>query len=316
MQNRFLFLKNPCMFHVKSNNSKILKLKSLLSSLLFLNLNCSAQLINSYKFIEPNISISYDTSQIKITENYYNTFYNTEGTDFTFYKDTGTKSVIHVTAQHPITEVPGLHFIDSVMLDGMKEMQNDLPKGIRMVTHDSTIRHINTFSCAGVVLYDGKNKAYGTTITCNHFSNDDMTEIRYKSFADTSLETGYIKLEKFLAGFKTYSLKEIQREVDQFRKTYTVTIKKLGNIPNEIKLLPHTFAGTVQITPKPTHMIFGVQIKVGSHAEQLFKPDKENNVYITCRDEVEGLIHKEGKLVFLNSFGKKVEIPFSFEYTK
>jgi hypothetical protein len=304
------------MVQEKSFNRQILKLESLFYSLLFLNLNCSAQLTNSYKFIEPNISISYDTSQIKFTENYYNSFYNTEGVDFTFYKDTGTKSVIHATAQHPLTEVPDLYFIDSVMLDGMKQIQDGLPKGVRVVTHDSTIQHINTFSCAGFVMYDSKNKAYGTTITCNHLSNDDMTEVRYKSFADTSLKTGYIRLEKFLAGFKTYSLKDIQKEEDQIRKTYTVTIKKPGNIPNEIKLLPHTFAGLVQITPKPTHMIFGVLIKVGNHTEQLFKPDKENNLYITCRNENEGLIHNEGKVVFLNSFGKKVEMPFSFEYTK
>ena len=72
----------------------------------------------------------------------------------------------------------------------------------------------------------------------------------------------------------------------------------------------------MQITPKPTHKIFGVLIKVGNHTEQLFKPDQENNLYITYRNENEGLIHNEGKVVFLNSFGKKVEMPFSFEYTK
>lgn len=48
----------------------------------FYSANLSAQKHNAYKFIEPNISVSYDSNYFKIEKRYSNTYYETEAYDF------------------------------------------------------------------------------------------------------------------------------------------------------------------------------------------------------------------------------------------
>ena len=281
--------------------------------LLFTALNASAQ-TNAYQFIEPNISFSYDTTQVKITNKYSISVYKPGSVDFTFFKDKGTKSVIHVTASNPLPILPDVRFIDSMMLDGIKEVRKGYSKEVQTVKYDTVVRHINTFSCIGFIMYDKIHNMYEADITCNHLSENDATEVQYTSFADTSLATGYKRLEKFLAGFTSYSSAAIQKEEEEIKKTYKVVIKKTDSLSFEDKIMKNDFRGIVEITPRPTHKIFGAMVM-----GQLFEAGKENILYITDKEKDEyytGVIRRTGKLILFNSFGKAVEIPFSFEYTK
>lgn len=287
---------------------------ALLTFLIFLVLNTSAQ-TNAYVFIEPNISFAYDSSKVKVTNTYSNSFYNKEAVDFTFYKD--RKSVIHVTAQPPLSEIPDVRFIDSIMVAGIKEIRSENKKDMQVIKYDSVIRHINSFSCVGYILYDASHKSYLVNIMCNHLSGNDATEVHYTSITDSSLETGYKRLNSFLPGFTSYSQSDIQREEELIRNKYKVVIKKKENLPEKLKSLPFTFWGIAEITPTPVHKVHGAMINLERGGKQLFSPNKENKIEFECRDEnATGVIKKSGSLVLLNSFGKKVEIPFTFEYTK
>jgi hypothetical protein len=291
------------------------KIKFIVFALMILSLSCFSQAAKGYKFIEPNISITFDTTQIKITNTYSNSVYKKEAVDLVYYKDKSV-SKVHISANQPLPQVPGEHFIDSFMMAGMKDMTRDLQKEIRIAAYDSVVRRIDSFHCAGIVFYHTKEKSYGINITCNHLSANDMTEFDYQSFTETSLETGYNRITTLLKGFKSYSLAAIQKEDDEIKKKYKVEIKKLENDSNVPAVPPHTFSGIVQISPTPTLLLFGIFI--GDHVGQiLFQPDKNNNIYITCNDPYDkGVIKKSGTLVFFNSFGKKVELPVSFEYTR
>src|SRR6187402_1131839 len=75
----------------------------------------SDERINSYKFIEPNISVSYDSNVLKITQRYSNTFYKTESYDFSYQGDTAKKALIHISASNP-TEYPPKKQRDSLIL--------------------------------------------------------------------------------------------------------------------------------------------------------------------------------------------------------
>jgi hypothetical protein len=49
--------------------------------------------------------------------------------------------------------------------------------------------------------------------------------------------------------------------------------------------------------------------------EEAFEPQNDANIYIATNDKTKGEVKIKCKLVVLNSFGKKVKIPFEFKYT-
>lgn len=95
------------MFNGTIQISKMPKFKSTFSNitvlyltLTFLTSNVFGQ--NTTKFIEPNISFSYDSSKLKIETRYSNSYYETESYDFTPTFDTINKVRINVSANYPI----------------------------------------------------------------------------------------------------------------------------------------------------------------------------------------------------------------------
>ena len=103
----------------KSNNYVATALLSL--TLVLLSANLFGQKQNSYKFIEPNISLSYDSNRYQITNRYSNTAYETESYDFEFRLDTVNKVNINIKANHPI-DFPPRKTLDSLMLLGLVDI--------------------------------------------------------------------------------------------------------------------------------------------------------------------------------------------------
>lgn len=177
----------------------------LLPSLLLVT-DLFGQIANAYKFIEPNISVSFDSNYFKIGNRYLNTTSGTEAYDF-FQGDFSKKSRIHIQAGQPVA-LPTRREKDSLILAGIEEIKSAANDSFSIVNIDKQIREINGFSCVGFVVYDKIEKGYSTIIECFHYSDNDNTEVNYMS-NDKDLEAGYKVLTSFLAGFHSYSKHQI-----------------------------------------------------------------------------------------------------------
>lgn len=277
----------------------------------FYSANLTAQTHNAYKFIEPNISVSYDSNYFKIEKRYSNTNYETEAYDFSFFFDTTKKTTIYIKADHPI-EYPPRRVSDSLILKGLEEIERTQKKPFTIKNIDQHVRDINGFSCVGIVGYDKKNNEYATIISCYHFSDNDNTEVKLISNG-SDLENEYKTLVNFLRGFKSYPIKEIEAEENTIKNKYTVLITPAEAVIDNFEYRPKTYLGIVSIKEPLENKISEVRL-TGSAGQEIFAANENGEVPILSNDKEKGTITKKGELILLNSFGKKVKLPFSFSY--
>ncbi len=274
---------------------------------------CTIRLVgqNTHKFIEPNISISYDSNYLKIGQRYSNTSYETEEYDFTYQGDSTKKAAIHVKAGHPI-DFPPKHIRDSLFLKGLSEIENAQKDSFTLVSIDKKVRDIFGFSSVGLVGYDKLNKEYTTLISCFHFSENDNTQIDFISNGKV-LDDEYNIVISLLKGFKSYSKQEIENEEQIIKSKYSVLVVPTKTIINNFKFRPRTFLGIVSTKQPLQHKIAEVRLN-NTIGQEIFTPDENGKVYILLNDKVKGNLSKKGELMIFNSFGKKVKIPFTFSY--
>lgn len=266
---------------------------------------------NSYKFIEPNISIAYDSNQFKISKRYSNTTYETESYDFLYTGDPGKKATIHIRAAYP-AGLPSKQTQDSLILASLEEIRDIDNDTFAIVELDKKPRNINGFSCAGAVGYDKMRKEHSVFIGCHYSSNNNNTEINLISDGN-NLESGYVILQSFLKSFKSYSRAEIDKEDELIKNKYTVVVTPTQDIVNNFQYMPKTYVGIVSTKQPLQHTISEVRME-SSFGLEVFTPAENGKLYIRAVDGEKGEIKKEGELILLNSFGKKVKIPFSFSY--
>jgi hypothetical protein len=283
---------------------------SLLTLLLFATNSCE-QAANTTKFIEPNISISFDSNYFKISDRYSNTTYGTESYDLTYQGNPSKIVRIHIKADHPVESFPKKER-DSLILAGMEEMINTVNDTFSIISIDKQIREINGFSCTGFTGYDKIEKVYSSFIGCYHSSENDNTEIRYMSNGK-DIEAEYKLLTSFLSGFHSYSAQQIASEDSIIKNKYTVVVTETRTIPDDLKYRPKTYIGIVSTKEKPAHPISEVRLNSPLGFE-IFTPGIDGQLLIVSNDKEKGLATKNGELVLLNSFGKKVKVPFSFNY--
>lgn len=294
----------------KNNNRCSGSLLSL--TLLLLSVNLFGQKANSYKFIEPNISIAYDSNRFQITNRYSNTFYETESYDFEFKVDTVNKVSINIKANHPI-DFPPRKTLDSLMLLGLadiKAMENDT---FAITNYDKQIRDINGFACLGFVGYDKVNKKYATIISCYHLSANDNTEIKFLSANKNDLDTDYELLKDFLTDFKTYSKADIAKEDKLIKSKYSIIVSPTKTVIENFQFRPKTFVGIVKTKQKLEYSVKEVRL-TNEFGQEIFAPSPDGSVTIMCNDKAKGKTIKKGEFVLLNSFGKNVKVPFTFSY--
>ena len=280
-------------------------------TLLFISTTLFGQTTNAYKFIEPNISVSYDSNFFKIAKRYSNETYGTESYDFSYHGEPSKKVRINIRAAHPI-EYPPKMARDSLILAGIEEMKNTQNDTFAIINIDKQIKDINGFSCVGLIGYDKIEKKYSSFIGCYHNSNNDNTEINYMSNGK-DLEAEYKTLTSLLTGFHSYSKQRIDREDSIIKSKYTIIVTPTRTVPDDLKYRPKTYAGIITTKEKLEHTISEVRLGF-SLGFELFSPNAEGQVLIFSNDNDKGAVTKKGELVLLNSFGKKVRIPFSFTY--
>jgi hypothetical protein len=72
--------------------------------------------------------------------------------------------------------------------------------------------------------------------------------------------------------------------------------------------------GIVTVNETLQHKVKEVSLELNNNAKEIFPADENGRVYIVCTDKEKGIVEKKGELIMINSFGKKVKIPFSFKY--
>jgi len=286
----------------------------LLLSILIFPAKTFAQKTNAYQFIEPNISINYDSNHFKVGERYSNTFYETEAYDFNFIKNHSNNTRIHIEASYPTSNVPSIAYQDSFIQSKIGEIIKMDGREITLIDYDKKVRNINDVLCVGFVISDNKTKQNSTTIICNHITDNDMTQINYIASNSKNLDSNYAILQEFITGFNSYSAIAIAKEDSIIKSIYTVTINPTKDTIDNFKWRNNVYLGIVSTKEPLRHKIKEVRLQMNSYSKEIFTPATDSGVPIICQDKTKGTIKKEGELVLLNSFGKTVKLPFSFTY--
>jgi hypothetical protein len=271
-----------------------------------------AQQPSVYLFIEPNISIRYDSNLFGIVHRYSNTSWGNESYDFEYKPDTFNKVSIHIAANIPV-DYPPKKIMDSLMLASMEDTKASENDTFGILTFDKAVRDINGFSCVGFVGYSKTSQEYGSVIDCLHFSDGEYTEVKLISANKKSLEPDYELLKQFLSAFKVYSRAEIAREEKLIQSRYSVVVLPTRDTAENFRYRPKTFAGIIKIKQQPGHTIKEMELS-NDFMKEIFPAASNGTVSFICNDNQKGKIIKKGELVLLNSFGRKMKLPFSFTY--
>jgi hypothetical protein len=280
---------------------------------LFVTSALLAQANRAYIFIEPNISLAYDSTSFQKGKRYVNTVYETEAYDFTYTGNKSLQGSFQIVADHP-SGVIGEKLLDSLMLGSMQEFITEMKDSFLVVSRDTAPRKISGFTLMGVILQNKKTKKLQSTFYGLHLTGNDQTQVKFAFRDHSGFEAQYIIVKELLQGFRSYSLEEISSEEEAVRKKYTIDVR-----PESRSLLPPflrvTYVGSVGVKEPLEHTLLEAAIEISSGSHQLFPAGENGRVLFESRDAGQGEVEKKGHLIFLNSFGKKVKLPFTFTYT-
>ena len=264
---------------------------------------------NKITFIEPNVSITYDSNVFVQKNRYSNTIYG-EAYDFYFKKIKAPLTHIHILAGFTKTK-PSKKLQDSIVIVTVNDVKSSKEAKRDLVYAESKPVSINGFSCIGLIMKDNKSD-YHIMIKGLSIFEDGTSEFQYISSGRKELDKEYEILKSFLSGFKSYTINQIKDEDAALQKKYTITI-----VPKENKFPSTTFTGLVQVKERLTNKIVEARItQAHGEFEEMFSPQPDGSMIISCFDKQTGKIDKKGYLVVLNSFGKRVNLPFSFSYQR
>lgn len=273
-----------------------------------------AQLHLTTQFIEPNISITYDTNIYKKDRYYSNSLHGTQAFDFKRIKNSEKRVTLYVKASQPAKKLISLTFIDSFMLAGISQVLLSLNDSVNITDVDKSVRHINGFSCVGYVIASSYSKEKAVTILCNHFSQNDATQIEYIGKSQYNLDEAYSYVSEFLSGFKSYSSSEIENLDSLVKSKYSITVIPSNKIKSNFNYRNITYEGIVIINPKPEETIKEVRINI-SYGHEIFKPESnKDGILITAYDKEKGEILRKGELILISKYGKEINIPFQIRY--
>lgn len=122
-------------------------------------------------------------------------------------------------------------------------------------------------------------------------------------------------INQFLENYKYYTEEEIKREDSLMKAMYTVMIVPENNVPDSFLHRGYTFLGKVFIKERLLHKLHRVEINIMGYKNSwtIFEPDKENKVIVYDSDTAKNA-KIMGNVVLINSFGKKVKLPFEYNY--
>src|SRR5688500_4407560 len=114
---------------------------------------------NVIRFIEPNVSVSYDSNLFSLSEP-YGSFDRRQAFDFKLRNDTVHRPAMHMEANISNKE-PGKSSQDSAILNKIevaKKVSSEEPGSFPVL--EVTIKDVHGFSCFGIVMYDSATKKH------------------------------------------------------------------------------------------------------------------------------------------------------------
>ncbi|MBS1511971.1 MAG: hypothetical protein JST86_14075 [Bacteroidetes bacterium] len=279
--------------------------------------NVYGQQHNSYLFIEPNISIAYDSTVFTIAHRYSNTFYETESYDFALVGDSLHRVSIHVEAAHPVPVADQVSLPDQerAMNAGLKDVKNEAAASkINLVEYDSMVQHIGAFLCVGTRAYDPEKKDSAATIVCFHATPSDNTQVQLIGLQAKSLKDSYAILRQFLQGFTAYSKAAIDKEDSLIKARYSIQVVAATDTVENLRWRNNDYLAVVKTNEPLLHRFKEVRLDMESGGKEIFAAGTTGTVYVASHSNQKGMIERKGEFIVLNSFGKMVKIPFSFRY--
>jgi hypothetical protein len=273
--------------------------------------NSNAQNFYKTQFLEPNISIRYDSLTYKIRGKFSNTIYKNEFIYFDVLNTEKLKITIKVEANSPNENISNSGQKDSIVLAYKEKVTTTKSNDIQLTYVDTGIVTINGFSCYGFIFTNLKEPEIYNAIHCIHASKNDFTQIDYYGLNEKDFATSYKNIATFLSGVKSYSNNEIGSMEKEIKDNYTFKIDVVSNASN--KKNPYTYNGKLTVKEKLKHTIVAVRVKQHDYY-QSFKPNKTNTTFIVLQDKEKGLLKKEGEVIFLNEVNKSIAVPFTFSY--
>jgi hypothetical protein len=285
----------------------------LLAALIW-NLPASAQDKNAYQFIEPNISISYDSNLYKISELLGSQKMTKNSYSFTMKAKDLAKTKILVRSE--ITDMEATQWRQDSII---KTMDSAF---IAMIKADSTVLKVTEkklttlqgFSCLGIAGYEPDVKRHSSSLVAVRLFKTGITIITLVIDEQKDLSKSFDVLNTLLSGYKFYTAEEMEKEEEAIKKNYTITVDSVAFSLVEKNYKRSTYAGIVRLSPKPEHKIYGVMLGNQVFSEQTGAV-ANNEIRISLRDHEPGKFTHNGSLIVLNSFGKRVWLPFTITYT-
>lgn len=268
----------------------------------------AAQNSNAYLFVEPNVSLKYDSSVLKFSTRIPHPVYGTEGYAFT-YDFPGRKSTaVQVNTALPVKNVDK-RYEDSV--------SNAIIKQINRYAGDSiTIKVMHPINYKGYqgysyITWHKKSKEYHIAFSCNCFYADGVCKFYYMSAAQdaiTAFDKDSIIVTNLIDGITSYSKDDLAKEEEAVKQRYTIQVDSIGR-PSGFPGIEATYFGMVKVKGKLENTIQSVDL-----GYQQFFPDYKNEILIYVSDANKGRIDKSAELIMLTKAGKQVRLPFTFGY--
>ena len=181
-----------------------MKVTLLFSIFLFFSLALCAQLFNSKVLLEPNISISYDSSAFKIDVPYSKLKIQSDRISFNQITEDSTNRIIDIIG-HESNDFYTVN-LDSSLLEELRDYMKKLHSMIKIVEYDKTIRHINGFSCYGIILLDKRNNDCYCYVIGHRFTGNENMDFRLRSTLPKKLDEEYKVIKLFTKGIIFSSL--------------------------------------------------------------------------------------------------------------
>jgi hypothetical protein len=269
-----------------------------------------SQSANSYQFIEPNVAIRFDSNVYKIQSRNSNTSYEIASFDFIKKDDTAHHVLINVEASHSDLK-PTKDLQRNLM--NPKDKLNDLSND-HVALQSTEEKTVAGFTCVAMIAQDNTNGRYGTLIKGLKLFDGGYCEISYYSFGRNDLQKEYKILGPFLSGFISYSKKQISDQDALIKSMYTIQVDTLATSAAGYTKRTVTFHGIVKVKQNLEHKVAEVRLTDNEKVQAVFYAAPNGEVEIIATDTAMGKITKQGELIILNSFGKKVHLPFNFTY--
>jgi hypothetical protein len=267
----------------------------------------TAQTPNAYQFVEPNVSLKYDSTLLKAKDRFTNSVYGTESYGFSYAFPNRSKTYVQISTGLPPKNADQ-KYQDSVANAIIKQINRYA--GDSIVIKATRPLQYKGFSGYGYITWRKKSKAYDICYAGTRFFDDGLCKIYYISSSPNAID-GFNKdsvvVMGLIDGIESYSKKYFEEEENALKQKYAIVVDSIAK-PKGFPI-EGTFFGMVKVKGKLENTIQSVDM-----GYQQFFPDYRNEILVYFNDADKGRIEKKGHLIMLNKVGKLVRLPFTFSY--